>query len=151
MGPMATADQTAPELVSPTPTCCACIVRDGRLLLIQRAAEPSKGGWSFPGGRVELGESIFEAVTREVREEAGIEIEPLETFQVYDWITRDEAGGVRFHYVVNYVRARYLSGQPHPGDDAAQVRWVTEGDLGSLPMHPFARQTALRLLREGGA
>ena len=132
----------------PTPTCCACIVHQGRILLIQRAQDPNKGFWSFPGGRVELGETILEAVRREVREETGIEIEPLEVFQVYDWIVRDDAGNLRFHYVVNYVRARYLSGEPHGSDDAAQARWTTEDEIPRLTMHPVARKTALRLLRE---
>ena len=135
----------------PTPTCCACVVHNGRLLLIQRAREPGKGGWSFPGGRIRLGETIFAAVTREVREETGIEIRPLRVFQVYDWITRDEAGRVLFHYVVSYVRASYLSGEAHPGDDAAQACWVTEPELEALEMHPFTRQTAVRLLRQAQA
>jgi ADP-ribose pyrophosphatase len=133
---------------APVPTCCACIVRDGRLLLIQRGQEPGEGEWSFPGGRIELGETIFEAVKREVTEEVGVEIEPVEVFQVYDWITRGEADRVRFHYVVNYVRARYVSGEPRASDDALQARWVGEADLDSLSMHPFARETALRLLHE---
>ena len=132
----------------PTPTCCACIVHQGRILLIQRGQDPNKGFWSFPGGRVELGETILEATHREVEEETGIEIEPLEVFQVYDWIVRDDAGNLRFHYVVNYVRARYLSGEPHGGDDAAQARWTTEDEIPRLTMHTVARKTALRLLRE---
>jgi ADP-ribose pyrophosphatase YjhB (NUDIX family) len=132
----------------PTPTCCACIVHGGRLLLIQRGKEPNQGFWSFPGGRIELEDTIFETAVREVREETGVEIEPLELFQVYDWIVRDEADCVRFHYVVNYVRARCLSGVPRAASDAAAVRWVTESDLPALTMHPFVRETAARLLTE---
>lgn len=116
------------------------------MLLIQRAQEPNKGLWSFPGGRIELGETIFQAVTREVREETGIEIEPVKVFQVYDWIVRDDAGRIRFHYVVNYVRARYLSGEPRAGDDAVEVRWVRAEETSALAMHPFPRQIADRLL-----
>jgi ADP-ribose pyrophosphatase YjhB (NUDIX family) len=123
-------------------------VHEGRLLLIQRAQEPNKGFWSHPGGRIELGETISETIAREVLEETGIRIEPLGVFQVYDWIVRDDRGEVRTHYVVNYVRARYLSGEARAGDDAADVRWVTESDLPSLTMHPFARETAERALRE---
>lgn len=133
---------------SSVPTCCACILHQGCLLLIQRGQEPSKGLWSFPGGQIELGETIFEAVRRETMEETGVQVEPQQLFQVYDWIARDDAGRVRFHYVVNYVRSRYLSGQPCPSCDASEVRWVTEANLLTLPMHPFARQTALRVLRE---
>lgn len=137
------------QLVRPVPTCCACILHQGRLLLIQRGEEPSKGLWSFPGGQIELGETILEAVKREVVEETGVEIEPQQVFQVYDSIARDHTGRVRFHHVVNYVRSHYLSGEPRARSDVRQVRWVTEADLSALPMHPFARQTALRLLREG--
>ncbi len=132
----------------PTPTCCACIVREGRLLLIERATEPNKGGWSFPGGHIELGETIFEAIRREVREEVGLEVEPERVFQVYDWITRDGGGRVTFNYLVNYVRCRYVSGEARANSDAAQARWVTEEDLAGLRMHPFARETAVRLLRK---
>ncbi len=132
---------------SPTPTCSACILRCGRILLIQRAQEPNKGYWSFPGGRVELGETIFEAVRREVQEETGLTIEPERVFQVYDWITRDEAGDVRFHYVVNYVRCRHVAGEPCATDEAADVRWALESDIPGLMMDPFVRETAFRLLR----
>jgi ADP-ribose pyrophosphatase YjhB (NUDIX family) len=132
----------------PTPTCCACIVHEGRLLLIRRAEEPNKGYWSHPGGRIELGETVFEAIRREVLEETGIQIEPIEIFQVYDWIIRDEDGRVRLHYLVNYVRARYVSGEARALSDAADVRWVTASDLPTLTMHPFARQTAERVLGE---
>jgi ADP-ribose pyrophosphatase YjhB (NUDIX family) len=118
------------------------------LLLIQRAHEPNKGGWSPPGGRIEFGETVFEAVRREVAEETGVEIEPLGVFQVYDWITRDDTGQIRYHYVVNYVRARYLKGHPEPSSDALQARWISAADLDALAMHPFVQETARRLLRE---
>jgi len=135
----------------PTPTCCACVVREGRVLLIKRAQEPNKGFWSFPGGRIELGETIFEAVQREVFEETGCTVEPEKVFQVYDWITRDDSGEIKFHYVVNYVRCSYRSGEARATSDASDVRWVAEPDIADLTMHPFARETALRLLREAGS
>ncbi len=131
----------------PTPTCCGCIVREGRILLIKRGQEPNKGYWSFPGGRIKLAETICEAVGREVQEETGLTIEPERVFQVYDWIGRDEAGNVRFHYLVNYVLCRYVSGEATAGSDAANVGWFSEAEIPGLTMHPFARQTALRLLR----
>lgn len=136
------------RVIQPTSTCCACILRGGHLLLIKRAREPGKGNWSFPGGRIELGETILEGVEREVLEETGVEIQPLETFQVYDWITRDDTGRICFHYIVHYVRARYVSGEACARDDAACVLWATESDLAHLAMHPFARETAARLLKE---
>ena len=140
--------EPAGQPTHPVPTCCACILHQGRLLLIRRGHEPSQGLWSFPGGRIELGETIPEALIREVREEASVEIEPGRVFQVFDHIVLDGAGCVRFHYVVNYLRGHYLSGEPRAGSDAQQICWATEADLLGLPMHPFVRQTALRLLRE---
>lgn len=137
------------QALGPTSTCCGCIVHDRRLLMILRAREPSKGEWSFPGGRIEFGETVFEAVTREVEEEVGVEVEPEQVFQVYDWITRDESGRITFHYLVHYVLCRYLSGEPRASSDAAQARWVTEAEVAALPMHPFVRETAVRLLRQG--
>jgi 8-oxo-dGTP diphosphatase len=124
-------------------------VREGRILLIQRAHEPSKGLWSFPGGRIEFGERIVDAVKREVLEETGVTVEPGKIFQVYDWIVKGESGGVDFHYVVNYLRCRYVSGDPRAASDALRVRWVTASEVADLDMHPFARQTALRLLSAG--
>jgi len=144
--PLQDRDPVMPRDHCPTPTCCACIIHDGKLLLIQRATEPSKGQWSFPGGRIELGETIFEAVKREVGEEVGIEVEPQRVFQVYDWIVRDEDGGVRFHYLVNYVRCRYQGGDPRASSEASAWKWVTLDELEGLTMHPFVRQTARRLL-----
>jgi len=138
---------TKKDAARPTPTCAAYVLHEGRLLLIQRGTEPNKGLWSFPGGRMELGETLFEAVKREAKEEAGIDIEPLELFQTHDWIVRDEAGRVCFHYLVNLVRARYLSGTPRPGDDAVRTRWATEADIAELPMDPFIRPVALRIFK----
>ena len=140
-------DATEKDPARPAPTGCACVLHEGRLLLIQRGTEPNKGLWSFPGGRIELGETLFEAVKREAKEEAGVEVEPLELFQTHDWIARDEAGRVCFHYLVNLVRARYRGGQPHAGDDAVDTRWATEADLADLPMDPFIRDVARRVLR----
>ena len=134
--------------MQPTSTSCASILHRGRLLLIKRASDPGKGNWSFPGGRIELGETVLEAARREVLEETGIEIEPLEIFQVYDWVTRDDTGRILFHYIVHYVRARYVSGEPRAQDDATDVLWATRAELADLSMHPFARETAVRLLQD---
>lgn len=131
----------------PVPTCCACILHQGRLLLILRAQEPGRGNWSFPGGRIEFGETIVEAVKREALEETCLQIEPLQTFQVYDDITRGGEGSIRFHYLVHYVGARYVSGEPCARDDAAGIMWAGESELADLTMHPFVRDTALQLLR----
>lgn len=122
----------------------AVVVRDEAVLLVKRAHPPGQGRWSLPGGMVELGETIREAVRREVREECGIEIEAGPVVDVADGITRDEAGRVRFHYVVVYLLARYVAGEARPGEDAAAVMWAAPGDLAALDMHPAVRSLIVR-------
>jgi 8-oxo-dGTP diphosphatase len=98
-----------------------------RVLLVRRGREPLKGHWSIPGGLLELGESLLDAVVREVREETGLTVEPLELVELLDRIHR-EGAQVRYHYVI----ADYLCRVKNPGEDsclqagsdAAEVRWV---------------------------
>jgi len=114
------------------------------VLLIKRAQEPSKGRWSVPGGAIELGEKIFNAVRREVREECGIEIEVVKVVNVADSIVPDEDGRVWFHYVPVYMLARYVSGEAHPGSDALDVCWVVREELGNFDMNPIAYENIIR-------
>ena len=77
---------------SPIPAVAGVIVRDGEILLVRRGVEPSKGKWSVPGGSVEWGETLVEALKREVREETGLEIEVGEVAGVYDLVIEGDAG-----------------------------------------------------------
>jgi ADP-ribose pyrophosphatase YjhB (NUDIX family) len=112
----------------------AVIVDEGgeRVLLVKRGREPLKGHWSLPGGLVELGESLPEAVTREVREETGLEIEVLELVELLDRI-HFEDGRVRYHYVIaDYLcRMRNFVGGDglQAGSDADEVRWAERAEL----------------------
>jgi 8-oxo-dGTP diphosphatase len=128
----------------PIASAHAIVIRDDRVLLVQRGAEPSKGQWSVPGGVIELGETIAEAVRREVREECGIEIEPGEVTKVVDRVFPDEVGRIRYHYVVIYLLARYVGGEARASSDAAAVRWVTREELAGLDMVPVARPVVQR-------
>jgi len=85
--------------------------RDGRVLLVQRARAPSVGKWGFPGGVQELGETIFQAVVRELREETGLVVQPVETLTTLDVLDRDDGGRVRTHYALIAVLADWLSGE----------------------------------------
>jgi 8-oxo-dGTP diphosphatase len=106
------------------------LIFDGRsILLIERGGEPLKGYWSLPGGAVEVGEQLEEAVKREILEETGLVIEPVAMFEIFERIMRDAEGRPEYHYVlVDYV-CRIRSGSPAPASDVSRVQWVTEQRL----------------------
>jgi ADP-ribose pyrophosphatase YjhB (NUDIX family) len=89
------------------------------VLLVRRAREPMAGAWSLPGGAIELGETAAEACAREVREETGLKVEVLAPIETVDIIVRDDAGRVRFHYLVVDMLCRTADGDAADGDAAA--------------------------------
>ena len=110
----------------------AIMLRRDRILMAQRGKEPLKGWWSLPGGAVEIGESLKDAVCREVREETGLEIEPLGVLEIFERIMHDDAGAAEYHYVlIDYV-CRVKGGKLFPGDDVCAVDWVKRADLDKL-------------------
>ena len=121
----------------PIPAVAAVMIREGKLLLIRRGVEPSMGKWSIPGGSIEWGEPMMEAVKREVREETGLEVEVGRIAGVFDLIIRDEESGPAFHYVIIDLFASPVGGTLTPGDDAVEARWVPIEDLGSYELSPF--------------
>ena len=104
----------------------------GRVLLIRRAAEPLKGHWSLPGGLLELGESLTEGVQREIREETGLAVEPLELIELLDRIYR-EGERVRYHYVIaDYLcRVKIGGGAVQAASDADAARWAERAEWNS--------------------
>jgi ADP-ribose pyrophosphatase YjhB (NUDIX family) len=112
----------------------AVVLRDGHVLLVQRGREPAKGLWGLPGGMLELGETLAEGVQREVLEECGVEIEVGPLVGVFEPMQRDDAGRMRYHYVVLDYLARYVGGELHAADDADDARWVALDALERLPM-----------------
>jgi 8-oxo-dGTP diphosphatase len=109
------------------------IVRRGdALLLVQRAREPGAGRWSVPGGRVEFGESLADAVVREVREETGIEVR-VDRFA--GWVERiDTTGGHHFVILDFFASETHPAGSLRPGDDAADARWVPLAAVADLDL-----------------
>lgn len=101
----------------------AVVVCEGRVLLVRRGKEPLKGQWSLPGGMLELGESLTAGVIREVSEETGLLVEPLELVEFLDRIHRD-GERVRYHYVIADYLCRVLGGTLCAGSDADEVRWM---------------------------
>jgi mutator protein MutT len=106
------------------------VVIDGeRVLLIRRGQEPLKGEWSIPGGAVELGETLEQAVCREVLEETGLSVTAERVLEVLDRIHRDEDGRVMYHYVLVDYECRVTGGTLCYASDADQARWVARENL----------------------
>lgn len=112
----------------------AIVFREEDVLLVRSSKGSRLGQWSIPGGAQDAGETIFEAAIREVREEAGIEIAPIEIVTAVDSIRRDPQGRVRFHFTLIDVLAEWRSGDLVPGDDADRAEWVAAGRFSELKL-----------------
>jgi 8-oxo-dGTP diphosphatase len=104
------------------------VVHRGRVLLIRRGSEPLKGAWSIPGGLLELGEELAEGVRRELKEETGLDVKPLEVLAVFDRVFR-EGPRVRYHYVIVDYACRLIGGRLRAASDVLDARWVRRKDL----------------------
>ena len=124
------------------------IRQDDQIVLIRRAKEPSAGRWTFPGGAIELGESLQEAARREAWEETGLLVQVGEVATVVDNVVRDAGGRVRYHYVIVDYFAQPVEGSLQPGTDVSDARWVRLTDLDSLDMTEKAGQLTRQLLAE---
>jgi 8-oxo-dGTP diphosphatase len=123
----------------------AVVMKGGRLLLVRRGNPPAEGEWAIPGGSVELGESLQAAAEREIGEETGIRIRAGEPIYIFDVIRRDDAGRVRFHYVIVDLAADYVGGEIEPGDDALEARWVSSRDVEALPINRSTQKLMKKL------
>lgn len=108
----------------------AVVVDQGRVLLVRRGREPLKGHWSLPGGMLELGESLEAGVIREIQEETGLTVEPLQLIELLDRIHRD-GERIRFHYIIADYLCRVVRGELKADSDADAVRWVERAEWNS--------------------
>jgi 8-oxo-dGTP diphosphatase len=114
------------------------VVRDGRALIVRRGHEPRRGEWSLPGGMVELGEHLEDAVRRELLEETGLAVVVGPMVETFDRVHRDAEGRVRFHFVIIDFQCTAPFGEPVAGSDAEAVAWVTATDLPAYGVNAHA-------------
>lgn len=107
----------------------ALILRRNKILLVERGKQPLKGYWSLPGGVLELGERLEDGIRREVREETGLEIEPLKVAEIFERIMLDKRGRTEYHYVLVDYLCKVIAGNAAPSDDVSDVAWVSLRNL----------------------
>jgi mutator protein MutT len=127
----------------------AVVIHDGKVLLIRRAKEPLRGRWVVPGGTVEAGETLHQALVREVREETDLMVEPGEVLLVFDRVLR-ERGRLVYHYVIIDYLCRYVSGTPRAASDAEAVALVAPAELSSYDLPRQALEVVLDAFRRRG-
>jgi 8-oxo-dGTP diphosphatase len=107
----------------------AVMFERGRVLLVKRGQPPLKDRWSLPGGLVELGETVREAVAREVREETGLQADVGKLLGVFDRVVRDATGRIQYHYVLVDFLCHSVSGELKAAGDAVDARWFAREEL----------------------
>ncbi len=131
----------------------AAIVRDGNILVVRRARPPAHGLYSLPGGVVETGETLAQAVAREVREETSLAIEPVGLAGFRETIVRDAQDRVERHFVILCFAARWIAGEPELNEELSEARWLDPAELASLPTTPGLAEivaAAFDRLRQAG-
>ncbi|WP_321342509.1 NUDIX hydrolase [Breoghania sp.] len=130
----------------PLPGVSIACCREGRVLLAQRGNPPFEGYWSFPGGLVEVGETLQDAALRELAEETGLIARIGDLIETFDIINRDEIGRVEHHYILSLFMAHAGEGTAIAGDDAAAVVWATPEDFADMALTPGTAERARRAL-----
>jgi len=110
----------------------AAIFRAGRVLIVRRGTPPLQGIYTLPGGGVELGETLEQAVIREVREETGLTIEPIWLAGYREVIARDGEGRIERHFVILPFAARYVAGEITLNAELAEAKWLLPAELSGL-------------------
>jgi len=114
----------------------AAIVRDGKILVVRRARPPAHGVYTLPGGVVEVGETLKEAVAREVREETGMAIEPVTLAGFRETVVRDAQDRVERHFVILCFAARWQAGEPVLNEELSEAHWIDPAELAGLETTP---------------
>ncbi|RTL55347.1 MAG: NUDIX domain-containing protein [Bradyrhizobiaceae bacterium] len=127
----------------------AAIVRNGKILLVRRARPPANHYYTFPGGRVEYGETLAEAAAREVAEETGLTVEIRDMLGWREYLP-SKHGGIG-HFIILPFAARWVSGEVSLNDELDDAKWLAPGDLGGLRLTERLEElaaAAVRLIRD---
>ncbi|HTY23586.1 MAG TPA: NUDIX hydrolase [Desulfomonilaceae bacterium] len=127
----------------------ALITRDDRVVLVRRGTQPAKGEWSIPGGLVNVGETLKDAVVREALEETGLEVEPVELLELVERIFHDDDGRVQYHYVIADFVCKVRGGNIAAGSDALEAVWIHRDQLRQLNLAAVTLEVILKGLGSG--
>ncbi|QIB33313.1 NUDIX hydrolase [Ancylobacter pratisalsi] len=116
----------------PVPAVLAVVLREDQVMLVRRANPPDQGLWGFPGGRMEVGETHFDAALRELMEETGIVADAPRLLTVLDFIQHDAAGRLAHHFAMIAVLCRWQAGEGEAADDALETRWFDRVEIAAL-------------------
>ena len=114
------------------------VIHEERALLIRRGSAPLEGEWSIPGGMLEVGETILEGVQRELKEETAIEVRVLDLIEVFERLTRDDGGRLKYHFVILDYLCEVVQGEAQAGSDVTDVAWAHEAELNGYSLTPTA-------------
>jgi len=129
----------------------AAIIRDGKVLVVRRARKPALGIYTLPGGVVEAGETLTRALTREVREETALAIEPVALAGHREVIVKDADGRIERHFVIMCFASRWVSGEPVLNEELDDARWIDPAELANLrTTEGIAEIVATAIERLGG-
>jgi ADP-ribose pyrophosphatase YjhB (NUDIX family) len=126
------------------------VIRDERVLLVQRGESRMQGRWSIPGGCLELGETVQQGVERELREETCLEVRCVALVDAVDAIDKDESGRIRFDFVILNYLCKWLTGEAVTSSDAADHAWVLESELANYQVDAVAAEVTRKAFRMHG-
>ena len=125
----------------PVVGCLAVVTRGDKVLLAQRSKPPGIGKWGFPGGHLEMGETVGECAVRELREETGIDADTVRVLTAFDFIARDDGGRPVRHYTLIAVLCDWRAGDGATLEDASALGWFTIAEAEKLDTFPDALPT----------
>lgn len=133
----------------PLPAVLAMVTRGGKVLLARRGKGDTPDPWGFPGGLIEVGESVLAAAERELAEETGIRAAAERVAEVLDIIIHDGDGRVCSHFIANAVRMAWVSGEPVAASDVVECGWFTLAEIAGMSCHPNLPRLAAAMLALG--